>query len=964
MKTIKLIVLCLLVILSQMALASIPSKDLFISRTISNFKINPDSKYAALYRQTNKHAALELLDVKSMDHYEIMTFPDNARLEDYQWVDRDTLYIEFRNNRKVEAKGFIDITFDGEKPKVQLTHIKAPGNVLDTLPNLEDQLLFAKRTGDDLDDIEIYTATTKQVAKNKFKRAKEFDETLDDAFYYIADSQGEVIMAVTYEEETFFYWVLDKNTNEWTKVHKIFNLDYEFSPIGLFTNGNIAVLTNKESDLVSLYEFDIKTKKLVKLLYQHPVYDLVGATIDNDTDSVESVAYVDHGKISFEFLSLEDKKVIERLRKEFPGKQIVIESKNEKTGLMVVNVFASDDPGKYYLFDKTTKQTKLIGHEVDSLADYEFTRSKVFIVKSTGGQNIEAILTRPKDNNSVLLVEPHGGPIGVRDYDLFSRSTQYFASRGFSVLKVNFRGSEGYGKKFKNAGRGQFGKAIEEDISAAVKQAVKQHKFDKICAMGTSYGGYSSMMLGIYNPEVYNCIIGAYGVYDLPLLFNSSNIKTSEKHKEKVRRIVGEESVSLENYSPINFAEKVSQPVLLIAGKKDAIAGFEQTNRMKYRLKQLDKDVDWLYYDGVGHGHSKWYGDRHQHAYMHDFLVKQLGLENRLTEDNRKILETELMMLSDSYSFDDFVEDDAIKALGFLRRAAEFGNARAMFNIGASYHRGEGVEKSMDEAVAWYEKASKAGMGEASYRLGFLKTKDEQLATNLETPMDYFVLGEEQDNKKARLEVAEAYCLAKGFERDVIRCFKLLETVDHKNKKAFKRVHKMVTEGLWSDTLDEKSRSEAIESLKKIYKVNAVENFSFLATEVGVFEDKERSWKEGKYYYVDKDLYNYDYDASDITLDDVTLFGIHYQLKVTEEIKSPKTLVKVRWTHPELHNPKSKLVETELKRVAVLKAGHGAQSIMRLDKHWMKAEGQWKLEVFSLQDKLLFSQIFDVREDH
>ena len=72
-------------------------------------------------------------------------------------------------------------------------------------------------------------------------------------------------------------------------------------------------------------------------------------------------------------------------------------------------------------------------------------------------------------------------------------------------------------------------------------------------------------------------------------------------------------------------------PILLIAGEEDEIAGFEQSNRMKYRLKQFNKDVETMFYTKTGHGyHDKWLWDWHEHAVIDDFLRRQLNLNHEI----------------------------------------------------------------------------------------------------------------------------------------------------------------------------------------------------------------------------------------------------------------------------------------------------------------------------------------------
>jgi dipeptidyl aminopeptidase/acylaminoacyl peptidase len=219
---------------------------------------------------------------------------------------------------------------------------------------------------------------------------------------------------------------------------------------------------------------------------------------------------------------------------------------------------------------------------------------------------------------------PHGGPIGVRETATFDPQVEFLASRGYSVLKVNFRGSSGFGKKFQNSGVGQLGRAIEHAITTVVEQVRSQHNYTKMCAIGTSYGGYSAMMLAMLHPDDYQCVISMFGVYDLPLLFNSTNATLVPEMQQALRLVLGDNNDALKQVSPFYMAEKLKAPLLLIAGKRDKIAWFEQSDRMAYRLKQLDKDVETLFCKNSAHGHQYYKDYWHQFDAISAFLLRRL----------------------------------------------------------------------------------------------------------------------------------------------------------------------------------------------------------------------------------------------------------------------------------------------------------------------------------------------------
>lgn len=186
---------------------------------------------------------------------------------------------------------------------------------------------------------------------------------------------------------------------------------------------------------------------------------------------------------------------------------------------------------------------------------------------------------------------PHGGPIGVTDYDLFQREVQFFASRGYAVLRVNFRGSSGYGKEFMESGRGQWGKKIEDDINEIVTAVKSKYPIrpGNSCIIGASYGGYSAFISVIRFPRQYKCAVSCFGVMDIPLLLSSNNAMKHKSVRNEILYVVGDpkkENVDHVAVSPVYLADKIDVPVMLMAGWRDRIADMEHSHRMHYMLKR------------------------------------------------------------------------------------------------------------------------------------------------------------------------------------------------------------------------------------------------------------------------------------------------------------------------------------------------------------------------------------------
>jgi dipeptidyl aminopeptidase/acylaminoacyl peptidase len=121
---------------------------------------------------------------------------------------------------------------------------------------------------------------------------------------------------------------------------------------------------------------------------------------------------------------------------------------------------------------------------------------------------------------------PHGGPIGVFDHRYFDLDTLFLASKGFAVLRVNFRGSGGHSKALEDAGEQQWGNLMLVDIKAATDKVITRDDIDAdhVCVFGMSYGGYAATMLAMQHPERYRCAISYAGVTDLNLYLNAPEL--------------------------------------------------------------------------------------------------------------------------------------------------------------------------------------------------------------------------------------------------------------------------------------------------------------------------------------------------------------------------------------------------------------------------------------------------------
>ncbi len=304
-----------------------------------------------------------------------------------------------------------------------------------------------------------------------------------------------------------------------------------------------------------------------------------------------------------------DPAIFGRLASTFPNSSVSFESETADLKKIVIKVSGADAAGAYLLLDTETVHLELLTSEYPAVKDIGSMKGITYI--SRDELKIPAIITFPtakeKQKNLPMIVLPHGGP---EDYDYlkFDWMAQFFSRKGYLVLQPNYRGSTGFGYDFLMAGRGKWGKEMQNDISDGVYAMVTAGYADpdRVCIIGTSYGGYSALAGGAFSPELYRCIVSVNGVSDLPVMLSDDRRKYRSKHFviNYWREVVGfskGETNKLKEISPVNFADKFTAPVLLIHGKEDTVVPIRQSRMMEKALKKSGKNIAFVTLDREDH---------------------------------------------------------------------------------------------------------------------------------------------------------------------------------------------------------------------------------------------------------------------------------------------------------------------------------------------------------------------------
>jgi dipeptidyl aminopeptidase/acylaminoacyl peptidase len=202
-------------------------------------------------------------------------------------------------------------------------------------------------------------------------------------------------------------------------------------------------------------------------------------------------------------------------------------------------------------------------------------------------------------------VNIHGGPTGQTQV-VFTGRFGYWLDRGWAVLAPDHRGSTGWGRAYTQALAGGWGDLDVEDVAAGIRHAVAAGWCDarRVVVMGGSSGGFTVLGLLARHPELCAAGVDLSGPTDLLDLDET----THRYERHYLHSIVGPLPATVERYSdrsPVNFAERITAPLLILQGADDRVVPVSQSRAIADRLQRLGRPVELHVYEGEGHGWSR-----------------------------------------------------------------------------------------------------------------------------------------------------------------------------------------------------------------------------------------------------------------------------------------------------------------------------------------------------------------------
>ncbi len=318
--------------------------------------------------------------------------------------------------------------------------------------------------------------------------------------------------------------------------------------------------------------------------------------------------------------------------------EVFILSQALQSPVWLIGRSAPDLPLQYELYDRRDKQTGRIVEPGPRLQRAQLARSAAHTITARDGRPLLCYLTLPRKISGPggarqrlpLVTIVHGGP-WTRDTAAYDSWEQLLANRGYAVLKVNFRGSAGFGKNFLNAGNREWGGRICDDIIDAVRWTVSEGIADaeRLSVMGASFGGYTTLMALCRYPQMFACGIDLFGPTDLRTFLDSIPAHWKAHHAMWDFRVgsskTAEGRQQLDTQSPLYCVDNIVKPVLIAQGSNDPRVVQAESDQMASALKRRGVELTYVTYPDEGHGFENPANLEGFFGIVEDFLARHLG---------------------------------------------------------------------------------------------------------------------------------------------------------------------------------------------------------------------------------------------------------------------------------------------------------------------------------------------------
>lgn len=640
----RLTILLIIPLFTQISLAEtnkIPVKDFFKNAEFSGLQISPNGKYLAVISPINGRRNIAVMETEGLKNIRGLTGLKKQNVANFFWANNDGIVFTMDTDGN-EAFGIYHVSIKG---KIKIRTLVSPSagasgirsaSVVHQLPDDPNNILV-QFNGRRVKSPDLYRLPLKSNwnnRKRKNTKMKLIAQNPGDVQSWIVDNDGDLRGAISVKGTRGKFHYKEKGAKDFAVLNDFSIFDENINPLGFtYDNKKMYVTSNIGRDKNAIYIFDPVENKLGEMIYGHDEVDVAGLITSRKQQKLLGISYF-YKYPNTVYFDDATKIQMKNLSSAFPNKRVNVTSTSKDEMLQVLLVNDDQDPGSYYLYDKKKGDIRYLLSVNKLINPNDMSPMEPIEFKSRDGLTIHGYVTIPKNSsgkNLPLIINPHGGPFGVRDFWRYNAEHQFFANRGYATVQVNYRGSGGYGRTFEQAGYGgKWGAEMQDDLTDAVKHLI--HKgiidADRVCIYGASYGGYATMAGLTFTPELYKCGINYVGVTDIGLLF-SSMPRHWEPLKDVMKIQIGDpdDKELMNRMSPLAHVDKIKVPLMIIQGAKDPRVVKQHATDLRDALEDRGitlSDNEWIMKLDEGHGFSKEENRIELYQKMEKFLAKHL----------------------------------------------------------------------------------------------------------------------------------------------------------------------------------------------------------------------------------------------------------------------------------------------------------------------------------------------------
>ena len=583
----------------------IPRKTLFDNPQRLTPRISPDGTRLAWIAPDAKNVQQVFVQTIGKDDAKAVTADKKRGIRQYLWAwnNEDLLYLQDNDGDEIFHVYGANLKSGETRDLTPIVGVRAYPVALE--PKFPDQVLLAmNRRNRSLFDVWRLDLKTGALAL-----ATENPGSVGD---WTTDAQMQVRGAVFLKPEGGGeYRVRDRESAPWRTIVS-WSVAEQFNPLGFSEDGkSVYALSDVGADTQGLYAVDAATGKTTSLAAD-PGVDLNDVLIHPVKRTVQAVA-INRDRTRWQVLDPAVARDFDGLARTAAGELAII-NRDLADRTWLVTISGDTAPARYYSWDRTTQKATFLFSARPDLEKETLAPMKAVDIKARDGLVLPCYLTLPagvpgRGLPMVLLV--HGGP-WARDLWGYHPYAQWLANRGYAVLQVNYRGSEGFGKSFRNAAMKEFAGKMHDDLVDAVTWAVKEGIADpkKVAIMGGSYGGYATLVGVTFTPDLFACGVDIVGPSSLVTLVESFPPYWGPYLSNTWYPFVGnpkdpKDRTDMETRSPLFKADRIKVPLLIGQGGNDPRVTQKESEQLVAAIEKNQGKVSYVLYGDEGHGFAR-----------------------------------------------------------------------------------------------------------------------------------------------------------------------------------------------------------------------------------------------------------------------------------------------------------------------------------------------------------------------